>query len=132
MEAWFLGAGITLCLFSLWVLIRKDWVRLRSVSRTAVAEVIGHRMSSDNDGISYAAVMRFSADGQAHEVVDALLHANPQPPVGTKITVHYPYTRPDLARISRPWTWAFVYAVLLFTLAMLIARWLDWLPTPSG
>lgn len=132
MEAWFLGAGIALCLFSLWVLVRKDWVRLRSITRTVEAEVIGHRVDRDSDGTSYAALLRFSAEGRTHEVPDAVLHPRPEPPVGTRVTLHYPFGRPELARIPRPWTWLFVYGVLLFLLAMLVGRSLGWLAVPGG
>ena len=132
MEAWFLYGGMALCLFSLWVLARKDWIRLRSISRTADAEVIGHRVSHDNDGTSYAAIFRFAAEGATHEVNDAVLSARPQPPVGTKVTLRYPFGRPDLARVPRPWTWLFVYGVLLFLLAILIARAAGWLGPGSG
>ena len=128
MEAWFLFGGMALCLFSLWVIARKDWVRLRSMTRTAQAEVIGHRISRDNDGTSYAAQFRFSAEGKVHEVTDAVLSSRPQPPVGTKVTLSYPFGRPDLARIPRPWTWLFVYGTLLFMLGMLAAKTLGWLP----
>lgn len=132
MEAWFLYGGMALCLFSLWVLARKDWVRLRTVSRQAEAEVVDHRISRDNDGTSYAAVLRFEAEGQHHEVVDQLLHARPQPPLGTRVSLSYPFGRPDLARIPRPWTWLFVYSVLIFTFSILLARLLGWLPLGSG
>jgi hypothetical protein len=131
-EAWFLYGGMALCLFSLWVLARKDWIRLRSISRTADGEVIGHRVSRDNDGTSYAAIFRFSAEGQTHEVSDAVLSSRPQPPVGTKVSLHYPFGRPDLARIPRRWTWLFVYGVLLFLLTILIARAAGWLGAGSG
>ena len=128
MEAWFLYGGMALCLVSLWVIARKDWVRLRSMTRTTDGEVIGHKISSDNDGTSYAAQFRFSAEGKVHEVTDAVLSSRPQPPVGTKVTLSYPFGRPDLARIPRPWTWLFVYGTLLFMLGMLAAKALGWLP----
>lgn len=128
MEAWFLYGGMALCLFSLWVIARKDWVRLTTIARTAEAEVIGHKISNDNDGTSYAAQFRFSAEGKVHEVADAVLSSRPQPPVGTKVTLSYPFGRPDLARIPRPWTWLFVYGTLLFMLGMLAAKALGWLP----
>jgi hypothetical protein len=132
MEAWFLYGGMALCLFSLWVIARKDWIRLRSMTRTAEGEVIGHRISRDNDGTSYSATFRFLAEGKVHEVTDALLSSRPQPPVGTKVTLSYPFGRPDLARIPRPWTWLFVYGTLLLMLAILIARAAGWLRAGSG
>lgn len=132
MEAWLLYGGMALCLFSLGVIARKDWIRLRSITRTAQGEVIGHRISRGNDGTSYAAQYRFSAEGKVHEVTDAVLSSRLQPPVGTKITLSYPFGRPDLARIPRPWTWLFVYAALLFMLALLIARAAGWLHAGSG
>ena len=132
MEAWFLYGGMALCLFSLWVIARKDWVRLRSITRTAEAVVIGHRIRRDNDGSSYSAQFRFSAEGKVHEVTDAVLSSRLEPPVGTKVKLSYPFGRPDLARIPRPWTWLLVYSTLLILLAVLIARAAGWLQARSG
>ena len=128
MEAWFLTAGIAMCLVSLCAIGRNDWVRLGAISRQVEAEVIGHKITRDNDGTSYAAVLRFDAEGRSHEVVDQALSVRPEPPVGTRVTLTYPFGRPDLARIPRPWTWLFVYAVLLFMLGILIAKAMGWLP----
>ena len=132
MEAWFIYGAMALCLFSLWALARKDWIRLRIISRSAEGEVIGHRISRDNDGISYAAIFRFSAEGETHEVGDAVLSSRPGPPIGTKVSLRYPFGRPDLARIPRPWTWLFVYGVLLVMLAILVSRAAGWLGPGSA
>jgi len=129
-EHYFLFAGIALAVFSLWVIGRKDWVRLTTIGRSVDAEVIGHSLSCDNDGTSYAAIYRFRAEGKAHEVTDQLLNSRPKPPIGTRVTLSYPIGRPELARVPRPWTWLFVYGVLLFLFGMLVARLLGWLPPP--
>jgi hypothetical protein len=131
-EAWFIYGGMALCLFALWAIGRHDLVRLRAISRSVDAEVIGHRISRDGDGTSYAATYRFSAEGETHEVHDAVLNSSPRPSVGTRVKLNYPFGRPDLARVSRPWTWLFVYATLLFMLAILIARAAGWIPAGSG
>ena len=128
MEHYFLCAGIGLALFSLWAIGRRDWLRLTTISRSTEAEVIDHRITRDSDGTSYAAVYRFMAEGKTHEVTDQLLNSSPRPPVGTRVTLSYPVGRPDLARVPRPWTWLFVYGVLVFMLGMLLARLLGWHP----
>lgn len=127
MEAWFLTAGIALCLFSLGVLVRRDWTRLMGIGRTVDAEVIGHRVSRDSDGTSYAATYRFSAEGKEHLVHDEVLGTRPQPPVGTRVRLSYPFGHPELARIPRPLTWLAVYGLLLFLLGMLVAKAFGWL-----
>ena len=126
-EAWFLYGGMALCLVSLWAIARKDWVRLRSITRTAEAEVIGHRINRDNDGTSYGAIFRFSAEGAVHEVADEMLHGSPAPPLGTKVKLTYPFGRPDLAHVARPLVWLAVYGVLIVLLGMLMAKSLGWL-----
>lgn len=111
-------ASMALCLFCLWVTARNDLKRLFGISRTVRAVVIGHRRMPD-DQPSYSAVLRFSAEGAEHEVVDQLCHATPQPPIGTELDLTYPVGRPDLARVPRPLAWSFVYAVLIGTTVLL-------------
>ncbi|MFM5917775.1 MAG: hypothetical protein ACKOOL_09620 [Novosphingobium sp.] len=132
MEAFFLYGGMALCLLCLWLLARKDWIRLTTISRTVDGEVIGHRISHDSDGTSYAAIFRFSAEGATHEVNDAVLSGQPRPPIGTRVTLRYPFGRPDLARVPRLWTWFFVYTALLLMLAILAGRAGGWLQPGSG
>lgn len=127
MENYFLIAGIALCLSSFWAIARRDWIRLTTVSRQIEAEVIGHRKSSDNDGNSYGAVYRFTAEGAEHEVTDELLHGHPAPPLGTRVQLTYPFGHPDLAHVARPWLWLAIYALLLWLLGMLGAKALGWL-----
>ncbi|WP_296677385.1 hypothetical protein [Novosphingobium sp.] len=128
MESWFLFAGMALCLFSLWAIGRRDWVRLRGLTRSVDAEVIGHRITRDSDGTSHAAVYRFTAEGAAHEVTDQVLHTSPRPPLGTRVTLHYPFGRPELARVPRPLMWLGVYALLAALFALLLAKTIGLLP----
>jgi hypothetical protein len=132
MVSWFHFAGISMCLFALWAIARRDWVRLTTISRNVSGEVTGHRISRDSDGTSYAAILTFSAEGKTHEVTDQVLNANPTPPVGTKVNLTYPHGRPDLARIPRPLLWAMVYALLIGMILLLGASAAGWLPAPSG
>jgi hypothetical protein len=122
METWFLSAGMALCLFSLVAIARRDWVRLTTISRQVEADVIGHRKSSDSDGINYGAIYRFTAEGGEHEVTDEMLHGHPAPPLGTKVKLTYPFGRPDLAHVSRPWLCLAIYALLLWLLGLLAAK----------
>ena len=126
-EDWFLYAGRALCLFSLWAFRLRDWLRLSSLSRTVEAEVVGHRISRDNDGTSYAPIYRFSAEGGTHRVSDEVLHARAQPPIGTRATLRYPVGHPELARVPRPLMWAGVYLLLIGLLAVLVAKKAGWL-----
>lgn len=132
MEAWFLGAGMVLCLFCLIMLIRRDWVRLTRISRTIEAEVIGHRIVRDSEGTGYAAIYRFSAEGESHEVKDEVLSNRALPPVGAKANLTYPLGRPDLAHVPRPWVWLTVYGLLLLLLGILVAKAMGWLPESGG
>ncbi|MFM5950762.1 MAG: hypothetical protein ACKOPM_16275 [Novosphingobium sp.] len=128
MKEYFLYAGMALCLFSLWVLARRDWVRIFTINRTAEAEVSDHRISRDGDGTGYAATYRFFAEGQEHEVTDEVYHASPRPPIGARVTLRYPLGRPELARVPRTLLWLGVYALLIGMFAVFLARLLDWLP----
>lgn len=128
MEFWFLYAGMALCLFALWAIARHDWVRLTTISRQTAGEVVGHRISRDSDGTSYAATYRFSAEGESHEVTDQVLHRAPLPPLGTRVALSYPVGRPDLARVPRPLLWGGIYLLLIALLAILVAKLLGWLP----
>ena len=127
MESFFLCAGIALCLFSLWALGRNDWVRLNTLSRDARATVVGHVRSESDGSPTYAARLRFSAEGKEHEVTDQVHTSRPRPPEGTVLTVRYPVARPDLARIPRPWMWAGIYALLIGLAGVLGARLEGWI-----
>jgi len=123
-------AGMAVCLFCLWVTARNDLKRLLGISRTVRAVVTGHRRMPD-DHPSYSAVLRFSAEGAEHEVIDQICHAKPQPPIGTELDLTYPVGRPDLARVPRPLIWTFVYAVLIGTTVLLGALLLGYID-PKG
>lgn len=113
------------------LMLRSDLPRWRSRSQTALGEVISHRSSYNDNARSFAPIYRFAAEGAMHEVIDQVYGARPVPPVGTLVQLSYPEGRPDLARVSRPVLWLFVYAVLLVGLAILIARAAGWLG-PGG
>lgn len=118
-----------LCIY---LVARNDWVRLRGIGRTVVAEVTGHHCHSHDNHRSYAAIYTFAAEGAQHEVTDQVYSPRPEPAVGTRLTLTYPVGRPDLARVPRPWLWFGVYAVLICLLAILAGRLLGWLPAPGG
>lgn len=118
------GAFVALCL---WLVARNDLVRLRGISRQVPGEVTGHHSSVHNNVRSYAAIYRFTAEGCTHEVTDQVYGGAPHPPVGTVVQLAYPHGRPDLARVPRPWTWLWVYAVLIAMLGVIAARLMGWL-----
>lgn len=128
MERWFLYAGMALCLFSLWAIGRRDWVRVGALHRRVSGEVTGHRISRGGDGITYAAVYTFEAEGARHEAVDEVYYASPRPAIGTRVGLSFPVGRPDLARVPRPLMWLGVYGLLLVMFGMLAAKALGWLP----
>ena len=128
MEAWFLYAGIALCLFSLWALLRHDLLRLTSISHQVDAEVVDHRSLFEDGARNFAAVFRFSAEGREHEVLDQVYSTTRRPQLGTRLQLSYPVGHPELARVPRVLMWTLVYAVLVVTTGILVARLLDWLP----
>jgi hypothetical protein len=123
----FVGIGIALLLFVLAVLLWRDWPRLTRSLRRAQGEVCSHRKSDGVDGVSYAAVYRFTAEDGPHEVIDPVYGHSPRPPLGTRVELTYPEGRPDLARPPRPLLWGMLYLIVLGTLAQLIAIWFGWL-----
>lgn len=127
MASWLLYLGIALCLFSLWAIARRDLVRLGARMREVDAEVTGHRTRRDEDGIHYAAVYAFRAEGARHEVIDDVYSASPVPAIGQRRRLTYPAGRPDLARVPRPALWLAVYGLLLVLPVLLAARLLGWL-----
>ena len=127
MKLYFLIAGQMLCLFSLWVLARRDFVRLTQPSRRVMGLVTGYRSTWDEGARAYAPVFRFSSDGAEHEVVDALYSNTAKPPVGTQVALAYPEGRPDLAQVPRPLLWLSVYALLAGLEAVLLAVMMGWL-----
>lgn len=127
MERWFFYGGIALCLFALWAIARRDRVRWGAVMRAVDAHVTGHRTRRDDDGIHYAAIYAFQAEGARHEVIDEVYSARPVPPIGQPRQLTYPAGRPDLARVPRPVLWLAIYGLLLAMVAVLSARLLGWL-----
>jgi hypothetical protein len=84
--------------------------------------VVGHRTSWVDGDKVYSARLAFLAAGGSVEVMDQMLNRDPTPVVGTFIELHYPEGRPDLARISRPKTWAGVYILLIGLLIVLVLK----------
>lgn len=116
---WIAIAFVALCLV---LVARNDWPRLQRIGRSVTAEVTGHRSQIHDNTHSFAAIYRFEAEGQSHEVIDQVYSGRPYPPVGTRVSLSYPVGRPDLARPPRPLMWLGVYAVLLFLLGILLGK----------
>lgn len=130
MDRWIVLAGIALVVFSLAILIRRDWLRLTFPSRQVIAEVIDHHQSRDPDShrLNYAAIYRFDDETGDHQVTDAVCSLKPEPSLGTLVELTYPDGHPDLARKSRPLTWVMVYLALVAMLSVLVGKLLGWLP----
>lgn len=118
---------IAFLLLCLWLVARQDWVRWRGEAVRVTARVTGHRLLSDADGRSYAAILSFSDETGKHEVVDVVYRADPKPPVGAMVALRYPRGRPDLARVPRPLVVALIYGSMLVFLALLIAADRGWI-----
>ncbi len=128
MKDYFLYAGMALALFALWVMARRDWVRVTSPSCKVTAEVIDHRQSYSDGTRCFAAIYRFAADGTEHHVTDQVYGSTRSPPVGSVVMLAYPAGRPDMARPPRLLMWTLAYAVILFMLGVLVASKLGYLP----
>jgi len=127
MVLYILLAGQALCLFSLWVLARADFVRLTRPACRVVGVVTGYHTSWDDGSKSYAPVYRFTSEGSEHEVTEAVHRPAAKPPLGTAVALRHPQGRPDLARVPRPLLWLAVYGVLVGLEAVLLAKMLGWL-----
>lgn len=126
METVILSVGLFLCLACLWLLGRRDWLRIARPSRRVTASVTGHRVSHD-DGTSYSAIYAFTDESGGHEVIDAIYEPVPRPPVGTICELVYPEGHPDLARPPRLAFWLGVYAVCGGGAAAILARMFGYL-----
>jgi len=126
METAILSVGLLLCLTTLWLLGRRDWLRLTLPRRRVTASVTGHRVSRD-DGTSYSAIYAFADESGSHEVIDAVYEAAPRPPIGTVCELVYPAGHPELARPPRPVLWLFVYLVCGGCVAAIAARMLGYI-----
>jgi hypothetical protein len=127
MESYVLIAGQALCLFSLWVLARRDWVRLTRPARRVEAVVTGYRSTWNEGSRSYAPVYHFTSESAEHEVVEAVYSGAQKRPLGTVVSLSHPAGRPDLAQVPRPLMWLTVYALLAFMEAVLLAKMMGWL-----
>jgi len=128
MKVWFIGGGIALCLFSLWVMARYDWLRLTRPARRAMGEVTGHKLGYAKGRRTYAPIYRFTDDTGMHEVTDQMFSSWANPPVGSQRELAYPAGYPQLARPPRPVMWVAVYLGVFALLAVLVAKAMDWLP----
>ena len=126
MKLYFLIAGQVLCLFSIWVLARRDWVRLTRPALRIDAVVTGYRSTWNEGARSYAPVYHFTSEGAEHEVVEAVYNTVQRPPVGSVVSLTYPVGRPELAQVPRPLMWLTVYALLALMEAMLLAKMMGW------
>jgi hypothetical protein len=127
MKIYFLIAGQALCLFSLWVLARADFVRLVRQACRVQAMVTGYRSTWNEGSRSFAPIYRFTSEGAEHEVTEALYSTVAKPPLGTAVRLVHPQGRPDLARVPRPLLWIAVYGVLLLLEAMLLSKMTGWI-----
>lgn len=123
----FVYAGLAFAVLCLGLLIRHDWLRLTRPSRRVLAEVIGHDSRFQGGGMEFAAIYGFYDEAGAHEVTDAVTHADPEPEEGEMVELVYPAGRPDLARPPRLLMWLGVYATFVFIVAMTSAKLLGWL-----
>lgn len=122
MQSTVVGMAIAFVALCLALLLRRDWPRLQGVGRSVTAEITGFRSEYHNNARTYAPIYRFDAEGTRHEVIDQVYAPREHPPVGTRVTLHYPAGRPDLARPARPLTWLWTYGVLLLMLGLLIGK----------
>ncbi|MEI6640436.1 MAG: DUF3592 domain-containing protein [Novosphingobium sp.] len=127
MELFFLLAGQALCLFSLWALAHRDWVRMTRPAMRVSAVVTGYRSTWNEGSRSYAPVYRFTSEGGEHEVVEAVYSGAQKPDLGTLVALSHPAGRPDLAQVPRPLMWLAVYGLLAFMEGMLLAKMMGWI-----
>jgi hypothetical protein len=127
MEAVFNWLAIALLGIVLAAMLWTDRLRLLRPSVRVQGEVIGHRSGVSDGDTDYAAIYRFTEGGVQHEVADGLYTAIRRPDVGTRLTLHYPQGRPDLARPPRLAFWIMVYGLILGMAALLVAKMLGWL-----
>ncbi len=129
MKTYFLCGSLALCLFALWVMIRRDWLRLTRPASRVLATVVDHRAGWDEGSKVYSAVFRFTDVSGPREVVDQLRTATPRPPLGSQVELCFPEGHPELARPPRVLLWVSVYALLIGLSGMVFARLMDWLPS---
>jgi hypothetical protein len=104
-------------------LAREDWFHLSRPARAVLARVVGHKQHMDDGSPSYAALLEFTApDGRNVQVEDKLLRADPTPPIGSIVTLHYPDGLPQKARLRRPILRTVIYLFLIYLSAVLIGR----------
>ncbi len=127
----FLYLGIAFVAVVLFFLLREDWPLLRHGRRTK-GGVFDHRRTMDEGSWSYALMVRFTGEnGEAIEITDGVYSPSPQPAIGAEVELVYPVGAPQKARVRRPLLRALIYVVIVFMLAILIARALGCLPEGS-
>jgi hypothetical protein len=120
-------AGMALCVFALWAIIRHDWLRLTRPGHRVLARVVGHTEINDSDERYFTARYAFHDGLAEREVTDMVGKNRPRPEIGTNIELVYPEGRPDLARPARPLLWLVVYLGLIYALGVLVAKWLGYI-----
>jgi hypothetical protein len=115
-------AGLALCLFCLGVLLWRDWPWLTRPPKRVQAIVTDHKPSNDEGVTGYTAIFSFQFEGAPYEVLDLVTRSTPHFDVGSTVGLTYPYGRPDLARVPRPWLWGAIYAGLLGITALLLGK----------
>ena len=104
-------AGLLVCGFVLWSLAVQDWRRSRRPQRRVTAVVVDHETSTDSDGRTYAARLRFTAAGRQIEVCDDLWKPFRHPRIGARVALRYPEGQPELACVPRPGLRMLAYVV---------------------
>ena len=126
MKSYLLWGSLAMCLFAIWVMARRDWLRLSCPTCHATARVIGHRSSWSDGRRVYAAILRFSHVAGTSDVVDQMLSSSPRPPVGAFVEVNYPEGHPDLARPPRVLMWLAIYGLLIALAAIILIKAMGW------
>lgn len=128
-ETFFLWTGLLFLIVVLFRLLVEDYTFRSSSLITAKGTVFDHIRATDTDDVTYSAQLRFVDDvGRQVEIADTVGRSAPTPPVGTVLTLVYPSGHPEKAVVRRCLLRGFVYAAILFMLAILAGRIAGWLP----
>ena len=109
-------------------LLREDWHMLTSGRVRTRGKVTGHSRRTDEGSAYWSIKVRFVDDeGRAHEFTDTYGRATPTPDVGSIVPVIYPRGKPKFARVPRPLIRLVLYAFILGTLAIVVAKAAGWI-----
>jgi hypothetical protein len=90
-------------------------------TESATATVCGHATTEDDEGVYYAPVFRFAAEGREWQVKGLLAQAG-RPPYreGQRVTVYYPKGEPEKAQAHRFEGWWFALLPVLLGAVFLL------------